>query len=295
MQCRQHVRLFHNVVRISTLAKLQAAQLLPDFAILPGGDSTEIGSRGINVSGGQKARIALARALFGTSDVVFLDDVLSAVDVHVATAIINEAILGVLKQSTRIIVANTFLPLLLPHAQSVVVLGPGGAVDTIAPPEEALASSKWLREAVGTMGSCAEAQTAAKPAALPSANSEAPVLSASGKQDGSLLIAEDRQVGILSLHAYASYFRQATSSGSLLQGAVLFVFVTLLVVLAEVCRTSTEIWVTLWTEATGDSGQDLPYWLGGYSAILILLILVCLLRAVVFLGIHLGLPLRDST
>ncbi|CAE7516407.1 abcC12 [Symbiodinium natans] len=132
------------------------------------------------------------------------------------------------------------------------------------------------------MGSCAEAQTAAKPAALPSANSEAPVLSASGKQDGSLLIAEDRQVGILSLHAYASYFRQATSSGSLLQGAVLFVFVTLLVVLAEVCRTSTEIWVTLWTEATGDSGQDLPYWLGGYSAILILLILVCLLRAVVF-------------
>ena len=235
------------------------------------------------MSGGQKARVALARALFGVpaADVVFLDDVLSAVDVHVATSIISEALLGVLKKSTRVIVANTFLPLLLPHAQSVVVLGPGGVVDTIAPPDEAMASSKWLREAVGTMGSCAEAQTETKPA-LPSATSEAP--GAGNGLDGSLLIAEERQVGILSLTAYASYFRQATSGGSLIQGAVLFAVVCLLVVLAEVCRTFTEIWVTLWTEADGISARDLPFWLGGYGGIVILLMLVCLLRAVVCPG-----------
>ena len=155
-------------------------------------------------------------------------------------------------------------------------------MDTIGPPDEAMASSKWLREAVGTMGSCAEAQTESKPA-LPSATSEAPVAAGKGL-DGSLLIAEERQLGILSLTAYASYFRQATSGGSLIQGAVLFAFVCLLVVLAEVCRTFTEIWVTLWTEADGTSAGDLPYWLGGYGGIVIVLMLVCLLRAVVCPG-----------
>lgn len=50
---------------------------------LPAGDLTEIGERGINLSGGQKARIALARVVYSGSDVVLLDDPLSAVDVHV--------------------------------------------------------------------------------------------------------------------------------------------------------------------------------------------------------------------
>ena len=54
-----------------------AAQLLSDFETLPAGDDTEIGPRGINISGGQKARVALSRALFGASaKVVLLDDVL---------------------------------------------------------------------------------------------------------------------------------------------------------------------------------------------------------------------------
>jgi hypothetical protein len=50
---------------------------------LPSGDMTEIGERGINLSGGQKARIALARVVYAAADVVVLDDPLSAVDVHV--------------------------------------------------------------------------------------------------------------------------------------------------------------------------------------------------------------------
>ena len=45
---------------------------------------TEIGEKGINLSGGQKARVALARAFYADADVVLLDDVLSAVDAHVA-------------------------------------------------------------------------------------------------------------------------------------------------------------------------------------------------------------------
>jgi len=51
--------------------------------ILPHGVNTEIGEKGINISGGQKARIGLARALYSDRDIYFLDDILSAVDVHV--------------------------------------------------------------------------------------------------------------------------------------------------------------------------------------------------------------------
>ena len=59
------------------------ASLEQDMKILPFGVETEIGEKGINISGGQKARIGLARAIYADRDIYLLDDILSAVDVHV--------------------------------------------------------------------------------------------------------------------------------------------------------------------------------------------------------------------
>ena len=64
-------------------AVLAACCLDADLDVLPSGDLTEIGERGLNLSGGQKARVALARACYAMADVVLLDDVLSAVDAEV--------------------------------------------------------------------------------------------------------------------------------------------------------------------------------------------------------------------
>lgn len=58
---------------------LDACALRPDLKILEDGDETEIGARGISLSGGQKARVALARAVYSCSKFVLLDDPLSAV------------------------------------------------------------------------------------------------------------------------------------------------------------------------------------------------------------------------
>ena len=55
-------------------------RLRDDLAQLPAGDLTEIGERGVNLSGGQQQRVGLARACYARSDVVLLDDVLSALD-----------------------------------------------------------------------------------------------------------------------------------------------------------------------------------------------------------------------
>ena len=65
--------------------------LRDDLAQLPGGASCEIGEKGINLSGGQKARVALARACYSSKALVLLDDPLSAVDAHVAQHLVNAA------------------------------------------------------------------------------------------------------------------------------------------------------------------------------------------------------------
>lgn len=54
-----------------------------DFEILKTGDLSEIGERGINLSGGQKARLSLARAVYADKDIYLMDDPISALDAHV--------------------------------------------------------------------------------------------------------------------------------------------------------------------------------------------------------------------
>ncbi|CAL6011075.1 Xenobiotic-transporting_ATPase / Multidrug resistance-associated protein [Hexamita inflata] len=81
--------------------------LLPDFEIFSAGDLTEVGGRGVTLSGGQRARISLARAVYNNADIYLLDDPLSAVDAHVGKRIWNEVILGYLiAQSKTVLIAS---------------------------------------------------------------------------------------------------------------------------------------------------------------------------------------------
>jgi ATP-binding cassette subfamily C (CFTR/MRP) protein 4 len=63
-----------------------------DFKLFPYGDKTLVGERGVSLSGGQKARITLARALYHDADIYLLDDPLSAVDANVAKHIFQKYI-----------------------------------------------------------------------------------------------------------------------------------------------------------------------------------------------------------
>jgi ATP-binding cassette subfamily C (CFTR/MRP) protein 1 len=70
-------------------AVVEQACLRQDLEVLPSGAQTEIGEKGINLSGGQKARISFARTLYRDSSVVLLDDPLSAVDAHVGKVLFS--------------------------------------------------------------------------------------------------------------------------------------------------------------------------------------------------------------
>ncbi|RZC79401.1 hypothetical protein C5167_003644 [Papaver somniferum] len=83
---------------------LQTCTLDVDISLMVGGDLAYIGEKGVNLSGGQKARLSLARAVYSGADIFMLDDVLSAVDTQVASWILYRAILGPLMNSqTRVL------------------------------------------------------------------------------------------------------------------------------------------------------------------------------------------------
>lgn len=108
---------------------VKACALLDDFAQLPDGDETVVGERGISLSGGQKARVALARAVYARADIYLLDDVLSAVDSHVGRHLIDNVLgsKGLLKSKTRILATNS-IPV-LDEADYICLMSDGEIVE----------------------------------------------------------------------------------------------------------------------------------------------------------------------
>ncbi|XP_025162191.1 multidrug resistance-associated protein 4 isoform X2 [Harpegnathos saltator] len=89
---------YQKVVKVCALTK--------DFEQLPYGDKTLVGDRGIALSGGQRARINLARAVYRNADIYLFDDPLSAVDTHVGAQLFDECISDFLRDKTRILVTH---------------------------------------------------------------------------------------------------------------------------------------------------------------------------------------------
>ncbi|CAE7932971.1 ABCC2 [Symbiodinium necroappetens] len=106
---------------------LRMAALVEDLGSLSSGDATPVGESGVQLSGGQKARVALARAVYSNSEVVCLDDVLSAVDAHTARYIWDSCLIeGLLRnKKTVILVSHQIQYLSRPEVDSVIMLRNG--------------------------------------------------------------------------------------------------------------------------------------------------------------------------
>lgn len=111
-------------------AVVRACALETDFASFPAGDATELGANGVNASGGQKARIQLARAMYSAADIVLLDDPLSAVDVHVGRHLWRHALVGALKAAGKTVLLVTHQLQYLPDCDRILVMEGGRIVHT---------------------------------------------------------------------------------------------------------------------------------------------------------------------
>jgi ABC-type Fe3+/spermidine/putrescine transport system ATPase subunit len=134
---------------------IEACALSEDFKALPDGDSTEVGEKGISLSGGQKARLALARAVYARADVYFLDDPLSAVDQHVGRHLIDNVLgpTGLLKSKTRVLATNQIT--VLTQADSIAMIREGKIVET-GSYEQVMSTKKDLYNLIVEFGKRAE-------------------------------------------------------------------------------------------------------------------------------------------
>ncbi|CAH0557993.1 unnamed protein product [Brassicogethes aeneus] len=109
-----HLR-YRQVIKVCALEK--------DFKQFPQGDKTIVGERGVSLSGGQRARINLARAIYRQADIYLLDDPLSAVDTHVGRHLFDECISRHLTGKTRVLITHQLQ--YLKTADHILVLDEG--------------------------------------------------------------------------------------------------------------------------------------------------------------------------
>ena len=229
-------------VRSSYDNAIEAAALLPDLQILRQGDLTEIGERGVNLSGGQKSRVSIARALFVASqrsnDIVLFDDPFSAVDGDTGNYIFHNGVVPLVNQedSNKLVVVclNSHLHL-LSHFDRIVIISDGKIICDGSP--EDLSNNKKnsiiLHEASGIeegelkrlildAKKEKEKEKKAKKSrseASFSNNSNLEVTTENimgefkseleKKKEGKLILAEHREKGVIKWRIYLDYFAAA--------------------------------------------------------------------------------------
>ncbi|KAF9013108.1 multidrug resistance-associated ABC transporter [Cyathus striatus] len=109
---------------------LQQCALKQDLELFDASDATEVGERGLTLSGRQKARITLARAVYSSAQVILLDDVLAALDVHTAKWIVEECLLGDLIKGRTVLLVTHNVALTEPIAHFIVSINKDGSLST---------------------------------------------------------------------------------------------------------------------------------------------------------------------
>ncbi|KAJ7589468.1 multidrug resistance-associated ABC transporter [Mycena floridula] len=214
---------------------IKACSLEHDLDVLPHGEDTEIGEKGINLSGGQKTRISLARAAYSSADIVLLDDPLSAVDAYVGNAILEDCILsGPLADRTRILTTHALH--VLDKTDYIYVIDHGRITEQGTFKDLISDSSDFARlmEEYGHSES-GEVKVRAEKAPGAIVAVEDPV-----KDDKALMQEEERALGSVSWAVYGSYFR---FSGGIFWAPILLI----LLILTQGAQVGNTLFLGFWT------------------------------------------------
>lgn len=208
------------------LAIVNACGLSEDFASLPAGDLTGVGEAGMTLSGGQKARVALARAVYQDRPIYLLDDIISAVDAHVAKHIFHQCILGLLRNKTVILCTHNVQ--YLSRADRIVVIE-NGTITKQGKPADVLADIDDLLPIDLELGESFQSSLTLS-ASLRTIETD--------KDDDSILNEESHETGSVRTAVYFAYWRAV--------GHLLSLAIVLSIVLMQTSRNLTDWWLSYW-------------------------------------------------
>ena len=221
--------------------------------MLPHGDQTEIGERGITISGGQKQRLNIARAIYFDADIVLMDDPLSAVDAHVGRHIFDNAILGLLGNKCRILATHQLWVL---NRCDRIVWMENGRIQAVGTFDNLMRDHKGFQALMET--------TAAEKKEDKDEDEKGPKKDDQQEKKkkktkgAALMQQEERGVSSVPWSVYSAYIR---SSGSILN-APLVIFI---LILSQGANITTSLWLTYWT--SDKFGLSNGTYIGIYAAL----------------------------
>ncbi|XP_014467782.1 PREDICTED: probable multidrug resistance-associated protein lethal(2)03659 isoform X2 [Dinoponera quadriceps] len=240
---RQNILFGRKMDQIRYDRVIKVCQLKRDFSLLPYGDKTIVGERGISLSGGQRARINLARAVYAESDIYLLDDPLSAVDAHVGKHMFEECIDKYLQGKTRILVTHQLQ--YLRNVGRIIVLK-DGAIQAEGTYDELGSMGVDFGRLLETQTQTDENQPSSTPISRSnSRNASITSLSSFMTNDTSRQepdeVAEMRTVGTISGKVYSDYFHAG--------GNWCFIItVALLCILAQAAASGGDFFLARWVD-----------------------------------------------
>ncbi|KAJ3931939.1 MAG: hypothetical protein NXY57DRAFT_961301 [Lentinula lateritia] len=245
-----------------------------DLLLFEAGDQTEVGEKGLTLSGGQKARVTLARAVYSRAGIILLDDVLAALDVHTSKWIVDKCLKGDLIRGRTVILVTHNVVLVRPIARFIVSIK-DGRVASQASIEDAILSNKELAVEIEKDEEAVErANEEIDPQSAPNEPSA---------RDGKLILKEEVELGHISWSALKLFLTSMGGHHTLL---FFITFITCFLT-AELAENGQTYFLGYWArqyEAVADPSQvNVPFYLAIYVAILVLLILTFCLGFVVYL------------
>ncbi|XP_049887652.1 ATP-binding cassette subfamily C member 4-like isoform X1 [Pectinophora gossypiella] len=230
---------YKEVVRVCALQK--------DFQQFPHGDQTLVGERGASLSGGQRARINLARAVYRQAEIYLLDDPLSAVDAHVGRQLFDECISGYLRHTTRVLVTHQLHYL---KAADYIVIMNNGKIEAKGTYDELQTSGKDFAKLLSAShDENDDNKEAEKPPPMSRRTSarlsttRRPSLSESMtgfEIPAQEMEEEERESGSMGWQVYGAYWRAGGRTGTIL-------FMIVLLIVGQLSATLCDYWVTFWT------------------------------------------------
>ncbi|KAG5653253.1 hypothetical protein H0H81_001510 [Sphagnurus paluster] len=230
-------------------AVVECCALRPDLEMLEDGDMTEIGARGVSLSGGQKARVALARAVYARTKYVLLDDPLSAVDSHTSRFLYERLLRGSLLANRTVILVTHHVELVLPGAYYLVRML-DGRIDTQGTIKDLQAQGvlEYIKQ-----DAAVEVHKEEVIAADTSPEDADADKLKDAKKPRKLIKDEHRETGGVKWSIYKSYLK---ASSYWIWG-----FLAFLVLVSQILGLGEKIWIMIWGEAYGETADSPAFYM----------------------------------